>query len=73
MKVIKCGVMFDTEESLTLTDIELRALEVLLSNSINCCSSGCAFEEMQDNKIDCNECIFTKTINSLEDKIGMYS
>jgi hypothetical protein len=56
-----------------LSNVELRALKILLSNSVGCCSSGCAFEKMQDSKMNCSECKFTKAINSIETKIGIHS
>lgn len=49
------------------TKEELRALqEILLANP---CNSGCVYEEMEKSKKNCNECEFTKSINSIINKI----
>lgn len=54
-------------KTLQLTSKELRALkEILFANP---CNSGCAYEEMQNSKKDCDNCEFTKSIHSILDKI----
>lgn len=54
-------------QTIKLTNKEIRALtEQLYANA---CSSGCAFEEMEDSKKDCDECEFPKLLRSIEDKI----
>jgi len=55
-------------KTIKLNAIELRALETVVFE--NCCSSGCAWEEMQTTKIDCGECPLTKALHSIQEKIN---
>ena len=55
--------------TLKLTTIEEKALIELIANS-NPCSSGCVYPHMQISKKDCDECEFTKSINSISEKLG---
>ena len=55
-------------KTIQLDVVELRVLKELLWE--NPCSGGCAFEEMQNKKnIDCDDCIFTKAVNSIQEKL----
>jgi len=56
-------------KTITLTANEIKALKAQLF--ANPCSSGCVYEEMQNSKKDCNECKFTKDIESFCEKLGM--
>lgn len=56
-------------KTITLTKLELRALEELLWT--NPCGGGtCAFEEMESKKIDCDKCKLTEAIQSIREKIS---
>lgn len=55
-------------KTIKLSKKEIRALREQLS--VNACSSGCAFEEMQMSKKDCDECEFPELIRSIEEKIA---
>lgn len=52
---------------LEFTDGEVRAIRKLLG--LNACSAGCAFEEIQDTDIQCDECEFPQLLNSIKEKI----
>lgn len=55
----------------TLTQTEQRALEAIMF-SANPCEGGCVFEEMtKDEKIDCQNCPFTKAYFSLLKKFNI--
>ena len=55
--------------TLKLNKNELRALKLLLENSIKCCGSCCAYPEMQNNKKGCDNCLFEKAVESIEEKV----
>ena len=48
---------------------ELEVLKILLDNSIATCRSGCVYPEIQDSRIECRECKYTKGIERLRDKV----
>lgn len=55
-------------KTIKLTSKEIRALnEVLYCNP---CRSGCAYDEMSHSGKTCDECEFTKSIESIEEKIN---
>jgi hypothetical protein len=56
--------------TLKLTKQEERALQALLW--CNPCRSGCAWEEMEKSKKDCDECILSKAIQSIQDKLDVH-
>lgn len=53
---------------LQFTNKELKALNELIQNGNPCCS-GCIYPKMQNSKKDCNECEYTKSINSIVNKL----
>lgn len=55
-------------KTIKLTSKEIRALKEQLN--ANACSSGCAFEEMQNSKKSCDECDFRASILSIIEKLG---
>ena len=58
-------------KTITLNKNELEVLKILLDNSITACRSGCVYPEIQDSRIECNECKYTKGIESLMNKIAI--
>ena len=56
-------------KTITFTKQEIEALKHLLWISKEVCNSGCIIESMQNSKIDCSDCEFTKVISSITDKI----
>lgn len=58
--------------NITLTKTEQRALEAIMF-AANPCESGCVFEEIsKDEKIDCQNCPYTKAYESLLDKLDVF-
>ena len=65
--------------NVVLSDIEYKALQELFWNSVNCCRSGCVWDECSDEaaKIKdedeqynyCDRCIFTTSVASLKKAI----
>lgn len=55
-------------KTIKLTAKEIRALKEQLD--ANACSSGCAFEEMQRSRKNCDECEFPQLIESIIKKIS---
>ena len=54
-------------KTIKLTASEIRTLKCFLYS--NPCSSGCAYQEMQRSKKDCEECKLTKDMHSIIDKL----
>lgn len=55
-----------------LTDNELRALRTCLAYSNRCCLSCCVYPEMQQRKIECHNCEFTKNVDKVIKKFNNF-
>ena len=55
--------------NLTLTDNEYRALVIMVQNGYFACQSGCTYDEMQTNDIQCDECPYSEAREHLEELI----
>ena len=53
---------------ITITKDEKRALVDYLSMA-NICRSGCAYPEMEKSNKDCDDCLLTKSTQSLLEKL----
>ena len=53
-----------------LTDNELRALRTCMAYSNRCCLSGCVYQEMQQRKVECHNCEFTKNVDKVIKKFN---
>jgi len=62
----------ESMKNITLSELEVRALQSLLVRWKEACSCGCAFPEMQKSKKGCEKCDYPKAIADIEDKLGMY-
>ena len=56
--------------NVTLTKNEQRALQIIMLDA-HPCSSGCAFEEMQEKDIDCLQCPYMEAYYSLISKLSI--
>lgn len=54
-------------KTIKFTDEELKVLNYVIFESS--CTAGCICPEIQNSNIDCDECPFTKVIQSIEEKI----
>ena len=54
-------------KTVTFTANEIRALQLFLW--CNPCKGGCAYEEMQSSKRDCDNCKLNEAIHSLTEKL----
>lgn len=55
-------------KEIKLSKNEIRALKELLET--NACESGCVYNEMVKSRKDCDECNFTKAVQSIMNKIN---
>ncbi|MCC0642224.1 MULTISPECIES: hypothetical protein [unclassified Clostridioides] len=58
-------------KTIKLTQKEIRAIDAYLSS--NPCRSGCAYDEMQNSKKDCNKCKLEDAKISILEKLGLLS
>lgn len=56
-------------ESIELSKSEVESLSLLLWFSEKACSSGCIYQDMENSKLDCNDCRYTKDIESIISKL----
>ena len=54
-------------KTVELTETDLKVLNIYLWE--NPCSCGCAYEEIQKKKIDCDDCPFTEDALKLREKL----
>jgi hypothetical protein len=51
------------------TNNKLKALQELVNYSHTVCNSGCVYPKMINSKKDCYDCEFTKSVESIDNKI----
>ena len=52
--------------NIELTENEYRAFLLIINHGYFLCQSSCAYSEMRNNKISCDECKYTKARQKLE-------